>query len=146
MAESRLHECIDTKERRYTYFGINFRNKIFRFFFFFLSVVFIWIVSNGISKYQKIRFFAYSVCSIEICRSNHNVLFYLIRVYQWNGFTKIKFLFFYLHLQRGSDELLSQAVVMAPASDNNNQDLATKKAKLDSTSTVLGGVGKLKTQ
>lgn len=30
---------------------------------------------------------------------------------------------------------------MAPASDNNNQDLATKKAKLDSTSTVLGGVG-----
>lgn len=31
---------------------------------------------------------------------------------------------------------------MAPASDNNNQDLATKKAKLDSTSTVLGGVGK----
>ncbi|XP_065372480.1 polypyrimidine tract-binding protein 2 isoform X4 [Calliphora vicina] len=42
---------------------------------------------------------------------------------------------------RGSDELLSQAAVMAPASDNNNQDLATKKAKLDS-STVLGGVGK----
>lgn len=31
---------------------------------------------------------------------------------------------------------------MAPASDNNNQDLATKKAKLDSSSTVLGGVGK----
>ncbi|XP_037910613.1 polypyrimidine tract-binding protein 1 isoform X6 [Hermetia illucens] len=30
---------------------------------------------------------------------------------------------------------------MAPASDNNNQDLATKKAKLDSNS-VLGGVGK----
>ena len=30
---------------------------------------------------------------------------------------------------------------MAPASDNNNQDLATKKAKLDSN-TVLGGVGK----
>lgn len=47
-----------------------------------------------------------------------------------------------LSLQRGSDELLSQAAVMAPASDNNNQDLATKKAKLDSTSTVLGGVGK----
>lgn len=44
-------------------------------------------------------------------------------------------------MQRGSDELLSQAAVMAPASDNNNQDLATKKAKLDS-STVLGGVGK----
>lgn len=37
---------------------------------------------------------------------------------------------------------------MAPASDNNNQDLATKKAKLETsnntTSTVLGGVGKLK--
>jgi polypyrimidine tract-binding protein 1 len=31
---------------------------------------------------------------------------------------------------------------MAPASDNNNQDLATKKAKLEST-TVIGGVGKL---
>lgn len=46
-----------------------------------------------------------------------------------------------MFLQRGSDELLSQAAVMAPASDNNNQDLATKKAKLDSTSTVLGGVG-----
>lgn len=30
---------------------------------------------------------------------------------------------------------------MAPASDNNNQDLATKKAKLE-TGTVLGGVGK----
>lgn len=42
------------------------------------------------------------------------------------------------HLQRGSDELLSQAAVMAPASDNNNQDLASKKAKLE-TGTVLGG-------
>jgi polypyrimidine tract-binding protein 1 len=30
---------------------------------------------------------------------------------------------------------------MAPAADNNNQDLATKKAKLDSN-TVVGGVGK----
>lgn len=30
---------------------------------------------------------------------------------------------------------------MAPAADNNNQDLATKKAKLDSNS-VVGGVGK----
>ncbi|CRK94842.1 CLUMA_CG008334, isoform A [Clunio marinus] len=30
---------------------------------------------------------------------------------------------------------------MAPAADNNNQDLATKKAKLDSNS-VIGGVGK----
>ncbi|XP_050069140.1 polypyrimidine tract-binding protein 1 isoform X1 [Anopheles maculipalpis] len=40
--------------------------------------------------------------------------------------------------ERGSDELLSQAAVMAPASDNNNQDLATKKAKLDSTNTVIG--------
>ncbi|XP_055586157.1 polypyrimidine tract-binding protein 2 isoform X5 [Uranotaenia lowii] len=39
--------------------------------------------------------------------------------------------------ERGSDELLSQAAVMAPASDNNNQDLATKKAKLE-TSTVIG--------
>jgi hypothetical protein len=29
---------------------------------------------------------------------------------------------------------------MAPAADNNNQDLATKKAKLDSNS-VIGGVG-----
>ncbi|XP_037029060.1 polypyrimidine tract-binding protein 1 isoform X3 [Bradysia coprophila] len=44
--------------------------------------------------------------------------------------------------KRGSDELLSQAAVMAPASDNNNQDLATKKAKLETNSTVLGGVGK----
>lgn len=52
------------------------------------------------------------------------------------------FKFPFVPLQRGSDELLSQAAVMAPASDNNNQDLATKKAKLDSTSTVLGGVGK----
>lgn len=49
---------------------------------------------------------------------------------------------FFFYLQRGSDELLSQAAVMAPASDNNNQDLATKKAKLDSTTTVLVGVGK----
>lgn len=30
---------------------------------------------------------------------------------------------------------------MAPAADNNTQDLATKKAKLDSNS-VIGGVGK----
>ena len=45
-------------------------------------------------------------------------------------------------LQRGSDELLSQTAVMAPAADNNNQDLATKKAKLDSNS-VIGGVGEL---
>ncbi|XP_037910607.1 polypyrimidine tract-binding protein 1 isoform X2 [Hermetia illucens] len=47
----------------------------------------------------------------------------------------------HIGVKRGSDELLSQAAVMAPASDNNNQDLATKKAKLDSNS-VLGGVGK----
>lgn len=46
-----------------------------------------------------------------------------------------------LRTQRGSDELLSQTAVMAPAADNNNQDLATKKAKLDSNS-VIGGVGK----
>ena len=46
-------------------------------------------------------------------------------------------------LQRGSDELLSQTAVMAPAADNNNQDLATKKAKLDSNS-VIGGVGEYK--
>lgn len=32
---------------------------------------------------------------------------------------------------------------MAPAADNNNQDLATKKAKLDSNS-VIGGVGECK--
>lgn len=44
--------------------------------------------------------------------------------------------------QRGSDELLSQAAVMAPASDNNNQDLATKKAKLDSSTVLAGGIGK----
>lgn len=42
--------------------------------------------------------------------------------------------------QRGSDDLLSQTTIMAPAADNNNQDLATKKAKLDSNS-VIGGVG-----
>lgn len=53
---------------------------------------------------------------------------------------------FKCYAQRGSDELLSQAAVMAPASDNNNQDLATKKAKLETSNaaaTVLGGVGKL---
>jgi len=49
-------------------------------------------------------------------------------------------LYFHVLLQRGSDELLSQTAVMAPAADNNNQDLATKKAKLDSN-TVIGGVG-----
>ncbi|XP_017967493.1 polypyrimidine tract-binding protein 1 isoform X3 [Drosophila navojoa] len=43
---------------------------------------------------------------------------------------------------RGSDELLSQAAVMAPASDNNNQDLATKKAKLDSSTVLAGGIAK----
>lgn len=51
------------------------------------------------------------------------------------------FISFFSFLQRGSDELLNQAAVMAPASDNNNQDLASKKAKLE-PSTVLGGVGK----
>lgn len=49
---------------------------------------------------------------------------------------------FLFSLQRGSDELLNQAAVMAPASDNNNQDLASKKAKLE-PNTVLGGVGEL---
>ena len=49
--------------------------------------------------------------------------------------------YFCFYLQRGSDELLIQAAIMAPASDNNNQDLATKKAKLETNSTVLGGVG-----
>lgn len=53
------------------------------------------------------------------------------------------FYFFLFCFQRGSDELLSQAAVMAPAADNNNQDLATKKAKLDSN-TVIGGVGECK--
>ncbi|XP_055385072.1 polypyrimidine tract-binding protein 1 isoform X2 [Condylostylus longicornis] len=43
---------------------------------------------------------------------------------------------------RGSDELLSQAAVMAPASDNNNQDLATKKVKLETNTVLGGGVGK----
>lgn len=45
-------------------------------------------------------------------------------------------------MQRGSDELLSQAAVMAPASDNNNQDLASKKAKLEPGTVLGGGVGK----
>ncbi|XP_070143587.1 polypyrimidine tract-binding protein 3 isoform X1 [Drosophila kikkawai] len=43
---------------------------------------------------------------------------------------------------RGSDELLSQAAVMAPASDNNNQDLATKKAKLEPGTVLAGGIAK----
>ncbi|XP_044779237.1 serine/threonine-protein kinase tousled-like 1 isoform X5 [Drosophila simulans] len=51
-----------------------------------------------------------------------------------------------LHLsspkKRGSDELLSQAAVMAPASDNNNQDLATKKAKLEPGTVLAGGIAK----
>ncbi|KAH8419090.1 hypothetical protein KR222_004974, partial [Zaprionus bogoriensis] len=52
-----------------------------------------------------------------------------------------QFLYKLNHL-RGSDELLSQAAVMAPASDNNNQDLATKKAKLDSSTVLAGGIAK----
>ncbi|XP_058456182.1 polypyrimidine tract-binding protein 2 isoform X2 [Malaya genurostris] len=45
--------------------------------------------------------------------------------------------------KRGSDELLSQAAVMAPASDNNNQDLATKKAKLEPNTVIgVGGITK----
>lgn len=59
-----------------------------------------------------------------------------------NPYLKAKSFTFSFFFQRGSDELLSQAAVMAPASDNNNQDLATKKAKLETNSTVLGGVGK----
>ncbi|KAL5284418.1 PTBP2 family protein [Megaselia abdita] len=51
-----------------------------------------------------------------------------------NSFTTTK--------NRGSDELLSQAAVMAPTSDNNNQDLATKKAKLESNTVLASGVGK----
>jgi hypothetical protein len=57
-----------------------------------------------------------------------------------NSFLMISFSSFFSILQRGSDELLSQTAVMAPAADNNNQDLATKKAKLDSNS-VIGSVG-----
>ncbi|XP_052835294.1 polypyrimidine tract-binding protein 1 isoform X6 [Drosophila gunungcola] len=45
-------------------------------------------------------------------------------------------------IMRGSDELLSQAAVMAPASDNNNQDLATKKAKLEPGTVLAGGIAK----
>lgn len=56
-------------------------------------------------------------------------------------YTHLFIIFFSGIFQRGSDELLSQVAIMAPASDNNNQDLATKKAKLES-GTVLGGVGK----
>ncbi|XP_030369631.1 polypyrimidine tract-binding protein 1 isoform X3 [Scaptodrosophila lebanonensis] len=48
----------------------------------------------------------------------------------------------HIGVKRGSDELLSQAAVMAPASDNNNQDLATKKAKLDSSTVLAGGLAK----
>ncbi|KRF99492.1 uncharacterized protein Dwil_GK10936, isoform B [Drosophila willistoni] len=48
----------------------------------------------------------------------------------------------HIGVKRGSDELLSQAAVMAPASDNNNQDLATKKAKLDSSTVLAGGIAK----
>ncbi|XP_070143594.1 polypyrimidine tract-binding protein 3 isoform X3 [Drosophila kikkawai] len=47
-----------------------------------------------------------------------------------------------LNYLRGSDELLSQAAVMAPASDNNNQDLATKKAKLEPGTVLAGGIAK----
>ncbi|XP_033244445.1 polypyrimidine tract-binding protein 1 isoform X1 [Drosophila miranda] len=47
-----------------------------------------------------------------------------------------------LNYLRGSDELLSQAAVMAPASDNNNQDLATKKAKLEPSTVLAGGIAK----
>ncbi|XP_053698624.1 polypyrimidine tract-binding protein 2 isoform X3 [Sabethes cyaneus] len=49
----------------------------------------------------------------------------------------------HIGVKRGSDELLSQAAVMAPASDNNNQDLATKKAKLEPNSVIgVGGITK----
>uniref|UniRef100_A0A1Q3FU06 Putative hnrnp-l/ptb/hephaestus splicing factor family n=1 Tax=Culex tarsalis TaxID=7177 RepID=A0A1Q3FU06_CULTA len=49
----------------------------------------------------------------------------------------------HIGVKRGSDELLSQAAVMAPASDNNNQDLATKKAKLETNSVIgVGGITK----
>lgn len=47
----------------------------------------------------------------------------------------------HIGVKRGSDELLSQAAVMAPASDNNNQDLATKKAKLETNAVI--GVGSI---
>ncbi|XP_044314372.1 polypyrimidine tract-binding protein 1 isoform X4 [Drosophila rhopaloa] len=48
----------------------------------------------------------------------------------------------HIGVKRGSDELLSQAAVMAPASDNNNQDLATKKAKLEPGTVLAGGIAK----
>lgn len=38
---------------------------------------------------------------------------------------------FYFSFQRGSDELLAQTAIMAPASENNIQDSATKKVKLE---------------
>nr|XP_032295340.1 polypyrimidine tract-binding protein 1 isoform X8 [Drosophila virilis] len=55
---------------------------------------------------------------------------------------KTEFTPVHIGVKRGSDELLSQAAVMAPASDNNNQDLATKKAKLDSSTVLAGGIAK----
>lgn len=48
----------------------------------------------------------------------------------------------HIGVKRGSDELLSQAAVMAPASDNNNQDLATKKAKLEPNTVIGVGITK----
>ncbi|XP_032310122.1 polypyrimidine tract-binding protein 1 isoform X5 [Drosophila ananassae] len=55
---------------------------------------------------------------------------------------KPEFASVHIGVKRGSDELLSQAAVMAPASDNNNQDLATKKAKLEPGTVLAGGIAK----
>ncbi|XP_017141071.1 polypyrimidine tract-binding protein 1 isoform X4 [Drosophila miranda] len=55
---------------------------------------------------------------------------------------KTEFASVHIGVKRGSDELLSQAAVMAPASDNNNQDLATKKAKLEPSTVLAGGIAK----
>nr|XP_017026600.1 polypyrimidine tract-binding protein 1 isoform X4 [Drosophila kikkawai] len=55
---------------------------------------------------------------------------------------KTEFAPVHIGVKRGSDELLSQAAVMAPASDNNNQDLATKKAKLEPGTVLAGGIAK----
>ena len=73
---------------------------------------------------------------------NHH--FHLLFINAFESFKlNTKYLFFYfssIYFQRGNEELLND-VVMSPAADNNNLDLATKKAKLDSA-TVNGGVGK----
>lgn len=123
----------------YIGFWIFFFCCCFIFHFFSFSFIFLGKLLSSFTTFSFTPKNISSCCSLKLSfisqftnkNKQTNKIYLYINIYPF---------FFFVYLQRGSDELLSQAAIMAPASDNNNQDLATKKAKLDSN-TVINNVG-----